>query len=159
MRVIKLFSGMLHFPPLGLEVRHLLGSGSFAQVYACFDPKDNKHYALKVLFPHSDHLQRGHGSLQNPPIRQVSRDPRVPRPPKRREVPPIPLKLNQPHDQNVANPRGHPASPPLGPQAKTPAPKRILNRSAVPALALGRAVLAFPEHHSPRPQARQVSAL
>jgi serine/threonine protein kinase len=36
---------------LGFEVRSLLGSGSFAQVYECFDPKENKTFAVKVRNP------------------------------------------------------------------------------------------------------------
>lgn len=30
---------MNHLESLGLEVKGILGSGSFAQVYECFDPK------------------------------------------------------------------------------------------------------------------------
>jgi len=39
---------MIHIKALGLEVRHLLGSGSFAQVFECYDHRQNKEYAVKV---------------------------------------------------------------------------------------------------------------
>ena len=39
---------MIHIKALGLEVRHMLGSGSFAQVFECYDHRQNKEYAVKV---------------------------------------------------------------------------------------------------------------
>lgn len=42
---------MNNLQSLGLEVRHLLGSGSFAQVYECFDPKEGRTLAVKVQDP------------------------------------------------------------------------------------------------------------
>lgn len=33
---------------LHLEIRNVLGTGSFAEVYECFDRKDNQIYAVKV---------------------------------------------------------------------------------------------------------------
>jgi serine/threonine protein kinase len=36
---------------LGLEVRRMLGSGSFAQVYHCYDHTEQCDYAVKVPLP------------------------------------------------------------------------------------------------------------
>jgi serine/threonine protein kinase len=33
---------------LGLQVKEMLGQGSFAQVYRCYDYLKNKEYAVKV---------------------------------------------------------------------------------------------------------------
>ena len=47
---------MWHIKTLGLEVRHMLGSGSFAQVYECYDYQRKKEYAVKVAsFSNLDH--------------------------------------------------------------------------------------------------------
>ena len=40
---------MWHIKALGLEVRNMLGSGSFAQVYECYDHQLGKEYAVKVF--------------------------------------------------------------------------------------------------------------
>ena len=44
----QFFQQMIHIKALGLEVRHMLGSGSFAQVFECYDHRQNKEYAVKV---------------------------------------------------------------------------------------------------------------
>lgn len=40
---------MIHIKALGLEVRNMLGSGSFAQVFECYDHRQKKEYAVKVM--------------------------------------------------------------------------------------------------------------